>query len=134
MASFAGFPEEAASFYERLGVDNTRAFWQANKVTYDEAVRAPMVSLLEELAAEFGSGSVFRPQRDIRFSKDKSPYKTYQGGFVPITPGTGYYVELSAAGLQVGGGFHAHSPTQVDRYRRAVDDDSAGQSLETLVD
>jgi uncharacterized protein (TIGR02453 family) len=134
MSTFAGFPREALSFYARLAEDNSREFWQANKATYDRTVRAPMVALLDELGPEFGPGSVFRPHRDTRFSRDKSPYKTYQGGFVALTPGTGYYVELSAQGLVVGGGFHAHSPAQVERYRGAVDDERAGQVLETVVE
>jgi uncharacterized protein (TIGR02453 family) len=133
MTGFTGFPAEAVRFYAQLERDNSREFWQAHKATYDDSVRAPMVALLEELADDFGPGTVFRPHRDIRFSRDKSPYKTYQGAFAALSPGTGYYVELSSAGLLAGGGFHAHTPAQVGRYREAVDDEDRGAALEAVV-
>ena len=133
MATFTGFPPEAVRFYEQLEQDNSKEFWLANKATYEAAVRDPMVLLLEELATEFGEGSVFRPYRDVRFSKDKSPYKTYQGGFAQLSPGTGYYVHLDANGLMAGGGFHAHTPAQVERYRVAVDASPSGDALSGIV-
>jgi uncharacterized protein (TIGR02453 family) len=130
---FDGFPADSLDFYARLERENTRDFWQANKATYDACVREPMAALLEELAPEFGEASMFRPQRDIRFSKDKSPYKTYQGGFVAVSPGTGYYVHIDARGLLAGGGFHAHSPEQVHSYRAAVDAEDRGGMLAGIV-
>ena len=133
MAPFTGFPSQALDFYVRLGQENTREFWQANKATYDACVREPMAALLDELAGEFGEGTVFRPQRDIRFSRDKSPYKTYQGGFVALFPGTGYYVQLDSTGLLAGGGFHAHATAQVDRFRAAVDERHRGEQLAAVV-
>lgn len=133
MTGFSGFPTQALDFYERLEQDNTREFWQANKATYDACVREPMTALLEELAGEFGEGSVFRPHRDIRFSRDKSPYKIYQGAFAALSPGTGYYLHIDAAGLLAGGGFHAHGPAQTQRYRAAVDDRGHGEELVSIV-
>ena len=132
--TFSGFPAGAVNFYQRLEADNTRAFWQKNKDEYDELVRRPMLALLEELEPEFGPGHVFRPQRDIRFSADKSPYKTYQGGFVAREDGIGYYTQISADGLLAAGGFHSHAPDQVERYRTAVDDDVDGPRLQAVVD
>jgi uncharacterized protein (DUF2461 family) len=70
---FTGFPREALAFFAGLEADNSKAYWQANTATYDEAVRGPMEALLAEVAAEFGRGSVFRPYRDTRFSHDESP-------------------------------------------------------------
>ena len=133
MAPFSGFPSQALDFYVRLEQENTREFWQGNKATYDACVREPMAALLDELAGEFGEGSVFRPQRDIRFSRDKSPYKTYQGGFAALFPGTGYYVHLDSTGLLAGAGFHAHDPAQVDRFRAAVDEPHRGEQLAAVV-
>jgi uncharacterized protein (TIGR02453 family) len=133
MSGFTGFPAEALDFYARLERDNTREFWQANRTTYDTRVRGPFEALLGELAGEFGQGSAFRPHRDVRFSRDKSPYKTYQGAFVALTPGTGWYVELSSRGLLAGGGFHAHTPAQVTSYRQAVDDEATGPELADIV-
>ena len=98
MSDFSGFPVTALDFYDDLEVDNTKSFWEANKAVYTEAVKAPMEALTGALAAEFGTAKVFRPYRDVRFAKDKTPYKTHQGAFVRVGPRTGWYVEVSARG------------------------------------
>ena len=77
---FEGFPVAASEFYQQLTVHNTREFWTAHRDVYDTAVRRPMLALTQELSAEFGQFKVFRPNRDVRFSKDKSPYKTPRRG------------------------------------------------------
>ena len=69
----------------------------------------------------------------MRFSADKSPYKTAQGAFLEVEPGVGYWISIGADGVTVGGGFHAHDRTQVTRFRAAVDDDKAGPALESLL-
>ena len=127
--TFDGFPAEAFGFYERLETDNSRSFWAAHKAEYERYVREPMIALGDELAAEFGEATVFRPHRDIRFSADKSPYKTYQGLFVQQAPGTGFYAQVSADGILASGGFHSHAPDQVERYRQAVDAERSGAAL-----
>ena len=101
---FTGFPAAALDFYDDLEMDNTRSFWEAHKHVYDEAVRAPMTALVKELEPEFGPAKVYRPYRDVRFAKDKTPYKTNQGAFVATGPSTGFYVDISARGMRVGGG------------------------------
>jgi uncharacterized protein (TIGR02453 family) len=123
--AFRGFPAEAIEFYEGLEADNTRAYWQDHKKEYEEVVKGPMVELLAELAGEFGEGKIFRPFRDVRFSKDKSPYKTAIGA----TLERGGYVQFSAQGLAAGAGYYVMMPDQLDQYRRAVDDDKAGEDL-----
>lgn len=75
-----------------------------------------------------------RPNRDIRFSQDKSPYKTAQGAFASYQEGVGYYLQLSADGLLVGGGYHSHSPAQLARFRNAVDAAGTGEHLQHIVD
>jgi uncharacterized protein (TIGR02453 family) len=130
---FEGFPAEAFSFYEHLESDNSREFWSSHKAEYQRFVREPMIALAEELEAEFGPATVFRPNRDIRFSADKSPFKTYQGMFVERVPGTGLYAQLSADGVMAGGGFHSHSSDQVERYRSAVDASASGSALADIV-
>ncbi|MCK8672757.1 DUF2461 domain-containing protein [Rhodococcus sp. HM1] len=130
---FTGFPVAALDFYEDLEADNSKAFWAAHKAVYDDCVRGPMLALLAELEPEFGTGKVFRPYRDVRFSKDKTPYKTHQGGFVQTAPGVGYYVQVDAAGLVVAGGFYAGSGAQIEAYRAAVDDQRRGTQLEKLI-
>ncbi|WP_072689488.1 DUF2461 domain-containing protein [Rhodococcus marinonascens] len=129
MTEFTGIPTAALDFYEDLEADNSKSFWAAHKAVYDDSVRAPMVALLAELEPEFGAGKLFRPYRDVRFSKDKTPYKTHQGGFVETQPGVGFYVQIDASGLFVAGGFYAHTPVQVTRFRDAVDDERRGRQL-----
>lgn len=129
---FRGFPAEAFELYDGLAADNSRAYWGDHRAVYDDAVRGPMVALLDELSAEFGRPTVFRPHRDVRFSKDKRPYKEHQGGFIGAEDAIGWYVEVSAAGLMVAGGWYAAQGTQVPRYRDAVSS-AAGAELERIV-
>ena len=134
--SFEGFPDEGLVFYEGLEADNSKTYWTQHRGAYDEAVRAPMQALLDELAAEFGPAKLFRPYRDVRFSNDKTPYKTHQGAVVnPDGRGAGaWYVQISADGLMVGGGCWRLESDQVARYRRAVADDVQGPRLRAEVD
>lgn len=122
--AFRGWPVEALEFFEGLEADNSKAYWERNKAAYETQVRAPMEALIAELEPEFGEGRIFRPYRDVRFSADKSPYKTQLGAMV----GDGY-VQLTAEGLAAGAGMWEMSPDQLDRYRRAVDDERPGQDL-----
>ncbi len=127
--AFRGWPAEAIEFFEGLEADNSKAYWQEHRATYDAAVRAPMEALLAELAANFGPGRVFRPQRDIRFSADKSPYKTAIGAMV----GEVGYVQVSARGLGLGSGMWAMAADQLERYRQAVADEVTGPELVAVV-
>ena len=127
--AFRGWPAEALEFYEGLEAENTRAYWQRNKDVYDRMVRAPMEELVDELAPVWGEGHIFRPHRNLRFSADKSPYKTHIGAIV----GDGY-VQLDADGLAAGCGMYEMARDQLDRYRSAVDDDGTGGALVALVD
>ncbi len=132
--TFDGFPEEALDFYEGLEADNSRTYWRQHKAVYEEAVRGPMLGLLAALEPEFGPGKIFRPNRDVRFSADKSPYKTHCGAVLSDQTGhAGGYVQLSAAGLLVAGGYYGTESDQVERYRRAVADDIPGRRLERIV-
>jgi uncharacterized protein (TIGR02453 family) len=126
--TFRGWPAEALEFYEGLEADNTKTYWHAHKSEYDELVKAPMQALLAELAPEFGEGKIFRPNRDVRFSNDKSPYKTAIGA----TLMGGGYVQLSSNGLAAGTGYYGMEPEQLERYRRAVADDKTGSQLEKI--
>lgn len=131
--AFTGIPFAALDFYEDLEADNSKTWWAAHKSAYDESVKAPMTALLAELEAEFGEGKVFRPYRDVRFSKDKTPYKTHQGGFVARGQSLGFYVQIDPAGLFVAGGFYGSTTDGIARYREAVDNDVRGVELEALV-
>src|SRR6476661_8110724 len=133
-ADFTGFPPQALDFYDDLEVDNSRSFWDKHKGTYDYSVRRPMVALCAALAPEFGEAKVFRPFRDVRFAKDKTPYKTAQGAFVGVGPATGWYVEIGAPGVRVGGGYYHAGGPDLSRIRTAIDADHSGTELERIVD
>src|ERR671929_1111674 len=92
--------------------------------------------MLAELAPEFGTAKLFRPYRDVRFSNDKTPYKTHQGAVVtPAGRGAGaWYVQVSADGLMVAGGCWRLESDQVARYRRAVADEVQGPRLQAEVE
>ncbi len=86
--AFSGFPPEAIQFYEELGADNSRTFWADNKTRFGELVKQPMTEMTEALD-DYGPFKMFRPHNDLRFSKNKPPYKTHQGapggGSQPVT-------------------------------------------------
>ncbi len=126
--AFTGWRAEALEFFEGLEAENTKPYWQRNKDVYDSVVRAPMEELLAELAPEWGEGRIFRPYRDVRFSRDKSPYKTS----IAATIGGGY-VQLDAHGLAAGSGMWEMAPDQLERYRAAVSEDGPGEELTGLV-
>jgi uncharacterized protein (TIGR02453 family) len=130
--TFEGFPDEGLVFYEGLEADNSKTYWTRHKADYEAHVRKPMLALLEELAPEFGTAKMFRPYRDVRFSHDKTPYKTHAGAVVaPDGRGTGaWYVQIDADGLLVSGGSWRLESDQIDRYRRAVADDVQGPRLQ----
>jgi uncharacterized protein (TIGR02453 family) len=126
--AFSGWPVEALDFYDDLEVDNTKSFWTAHKAVYQDKILRPMTELSEEIAAEFGEPKIFRPYRDVRFSNDKTPYKTHIGAVV----GNSCYVQLSAAGLGAGAGMWEMNPEQLARYRARVADDRTGTELEKI--
>ncbi len=134
MATFEGFPEAALDFYDDLELDNTKAFWAERRTTYDSAVAAPMRALTAELADEFGAAKIFRPYRDVRFAKDKTPYKTHQGAFIARGPATGFYLQIGAPGVRVGVGFYAASSARLGTAREAIADPAHGAQLQQIID
>jgi uncharacterized protein (TIGR02453 family) len=130
---FAGFPPEALDFYARLEADNSKSFWDANKATYEECVRGPLRALSAAVEQEFGPLHLFRPHRDVRFSKDKSPYKTAAAAVTEGEGGAAYYLQIGADGLFVGTGYHHLAPDQLDRYRAAVAHERTGRALAQAV-
>ncbi|MCI2420450.1 DUF2461 domain-containing protein [Saccharopolyspora sp. K220] len=135
---FEGFGDGALEFFDGLQADNSKAYWNDNLAIYREHVRAPMEALLAELEPEFapgfGKGKVFRPYRDVRFSRDKSPYKTHCGAVIEQGRGGGaYYVEIGADGMLAAGGCYHAEADQLARFRAAVDTDIHGARLEKLL-
>jgi uncharacterized protein (TIGR02453 family) len=130
--AFDGIPAEAFDFYDGLEADNSKTYWTAQRTVYDECVRGPLTAMLAGLEPEFGPGVVFRPYRDVRFSKSKLPYKDHQGAFVQTADAVGYYLQIGAEGLRVAGGWYEPAPPQVARYRDVVAG-PAGAELERVV-
>ncbi|MEX1177284.1 MAG: DUF2461 domain-containing protein [Nitriliruptor sp.] len=138
---FTGFPPEAFTFYADLAREgnNDRAWFDEHRGVYERAVRLPMEELLDRAATDgFGDdGKVFRPNRDVRFSKDKRPYKEHCGAVITSRTGTaraGVYVQVAADGMHASTGYWELSRDQLERYRRAVDDARSGGRLVRLVE
>jgi uncharacterized protein (TIGR02453 family) len=127
--AFRGWSSEALAFFEGLEADNSKAYWQDHKGDYEHLVLRPMTELLADLEPEFGDGRIFRPYRDVRFSRDKSPYKTN----IAATLSEGGYISFSADGLGAGSGYYMMASDQLDRFRHAIHDDRTGKELEKLV-
>jgi len=126
--AFTGWPVEGVEFYEGLQADNSKVYWQEHKAVYERDVRGPMEQLLAELADEFGAGQLFRPYRDVRFSPDKTPYKTN----CAATVGPGY-ISFSADGLSTGAGLYLPDSAALQRYRTAVTREKSGNELVAIV-
>jgi uncharacterized protein (TIGR02453 family) len=131
--SFRGFPADAISFFEGLVADNSREYWTANKDVYERAVKEPMAALIEEVDERYRPMRVFRPNRDVRFSADKSPYKTNIAAAGERDGGAVYYVSLGVDGLYAGSGYYHLANDQLGRFRRAVDAEGPGRQLVGLV-
>lgn len=129
-AKFSGWKGDFQGFFLGLQVNNTKAYFDAHRRQYEEEVKGPMQVLLAELEPEFGAARLSRPNRDIRFAADKSPYKTniYAG-----VKGGGY-VSLDAKSLVAAGGRYMVDAAQLARYRRAVAADRSGAQLARIVD
>jgi uncharacterized protein (TIGR02453 family) len=130
--AFRGWPEECQRFFIGLELDNSKKYFDAHRKIYEEAVRGPMVALIESLEADYGPGKVFRANRDIRFSKDKSPYKTNIAGYAGMD-GRGGYLALDARGLTVAAGRYEMTPAQLTKYRKKVAAQSTGAPLAAIV-
>ena len=131
--TFKGWPKDALDFYVGLEADNSRTYFLAHKETYDQCVKAPFLALSEEIEREFGPLHVFRPNRDVRFAKDKSPYKTAAAAVTESEGGAAFYVQISGEGLYVGSGYYHLASDQLERYRAAVADAKSGPKLAAAV-
>jgi uncharacterized protein (TIGR02453 family) len=136
MTRFAGFGPDVRKWFQGLEADNSREYFAASRDFFEESVRGQMEALLTELSEKFaGEVKMFRQNRDIRFSADKSPYKTNTYGVVygAGIAANGLYASISARGLVAGSGYHVMARDQLDRYRDQVADDTSGPELTTLV-
>lgn len=130
--AFTGIPRDAIDFYEQLEADNSKAFWDANRARFKASVRQPVDELCETLGA-YGDFHIFRPHNDLRFSKNKPPYKTHQGAYTESEGGAGFYFHLSAQGLMCGTGYYAMAKDQLERFRAAVVAEHTGAEIAAIV-
>jgi uncharacterized protein (TIGR02453 family) len=144
------FRPAALTFLRQLKRNNRREWFQEHREEYEDEILQPMRQLVEELDVRFATfapeivgdpkRSIFRIYRDVRFSKDKSPYKTHIGGYVAID-GTGagpsaaaaLYLHLSAQEVFVAAGQYMMDPRQLARFREAVLDDRQGAALAAIL-
>jgi uncharacterized protein (TIGR02453 family) len=136
MTKFTGFGTEVQKWFEGLEADNSKEYFAARRDFFEESIRDQMEALLSELQDEFGGETkMFRQHRDIRFSPDKSPYKTNTYGVLYATAiaSEGLYASISATGLVAGSGYYLMARDQLERYREGVDDDKLGPEFENLV-
>ncbi len=129
---FAGFTKDAIRFLKELEKNNERAWFQENKARYEEVIKAPLDALTEDGERTYGSGKAFRIYRDVRFSKDKTPYKTHASA-VFERDGIVHYFHLEKDHCFVATGTHMMQRDQLQRFWQAIDDGRSGKRLEKLV-
>jgi uncharacterized protein (TIGR02453 family) len=150
MARFEGFADEKARFFKGLARHNERAWFLEHKDDFEAGWNAPMKALLADVReavdadfahSEVGEPSVFRIFRDVRFSKDKAPYKTHLGGFIPLQRAASkatdrtmaLYFHVGAEGTVAAAGHYMMEPASLDRFRKAVADADKGKELTRIL-
>ena len=132
MATTSGFSPKATRFFQDLEENNSREWWTAHADVWEREVKQPMTELLESLPERYQPFRLFRMNRDLRFTKDKSPYKTHLGA-MSEAGGKDYYLHLDGKGLMVAAGWYMLEPDQLERYRSAVADDRSGLALVSIL-
>jgi len=132
--TFAGFSPKALMFLRQLAKNNSRDWFQPRKQQFVELLQQPMLELIELILADLRSFAVdhvlepkramLRIYRDVRFSKDKSPYKTNIAAMFPRaglgkTTGAGYYLGISPEGVEIAGGVYMPGPPELAALRQA---------------
>jgi uncharacterized protein (TIGR02453 family) len=133
--SFAGFPPKALTFLKQLKKNNSRDWFTPRKAEFESLLRQPMLELTGIIADQMRSfavdyvrephRAVHRIYRDVRFSKDKSPYKTnisamfFRKGLAKNLT-AGFYYSLSGEALEIAGGLYMPGPDELTAIRRAI--------------
>lgn len=149
--AFAGFARDAMGFFHELAVEMNREWYEANKARYQQLWVVPMTHLFEHVraalapvyrGAPIGAPKLFRLHRDVRFARDKTPYKTHIAGVLslhankkPVEGGcTPLYLELGIEGDWVGAGTYIFDAAQLARWRKLVAAPRTGSAVAKLVD
>jgi uncharacterized protein (DUF2461 family) len=142
--AFGGFPEAGYEFLRELKENNRREWFQPRKEIYEAAVKAPLGELVEALNAEFArfapeyitepKRAIYRIYRDVRFSKEKHPYKTnaaagFHASAAEKEAMAGYYVSVSPFEIEIAGGIYMPAPEQMLASRKRVAGEVKGESL-----
>jgi uncharacterized protein (TIGR02453 family) len=139
---FAGFSPAAFQFFRDLAANQTKTWFDQHKPIYESEIRAPLIALVTELAARLAKKglpfagdpqrALFRLNRDVRFTADKSPYKTNAGAAMTrdgnkSSPGVLYF-HLDPAGSFTAAGFYRPEAPALHRLRSKLAADPAGWS------
>jgi uncharacterized protein (TIGR02453 family) len=127
--TFVGWRGDFQGFFLGLRANNSKAYFDSHRRMYEEEVKGPMVALLADLEGEFGPAHLARPNRDIRFAADKSPYKLN----IYASAHEGGYVALDATGLVAAGGRYIMDAAQLARFRKAIAAEKSGGELVGIV-
>ncbi|MEM8742044.1 MAG: DUF2461 domain-containing protein [Pseudomonadota bacterium] len=120
-ARFAGFDPGACAWFAELQANNTKAWFEANRAGHKTGIVAPMQALMEIAQASHGGEiKLFRPHRDVRFSKDKSPYNTHQRAALHSIGPMALYASIGADGFHAGGGVYGFQPARLALFRDVV--------------
>jgi uncharacterized protein (TIGR02453 family) len=150
VAGFDGFADADGKFFKALARKNEREWFLAHKSEFEEGWNAPMKLLLAEVReaidawyphCDLGDAKVFRIFRDVRFSKDKAPYKTHIGGFIPLARKgkkatdlpMALYFHVGATETFGAAGHYKMEPDSLARFRGAVADEGRGKALDKLL-
>lgn len=126
---------EARAFLTELAANNSRDWFTLHKARYDAGLKTPALILLEQIAAHLGPGTatkLFRPQRDVRFSKDKTPYNTHLHLLWTTPGGAQYFFGLSSNYVTSGGGRMGFDAASLARYRDRLP--TLGPALQAEID
>jgi uncharacterized protein (TIGR02453 family) len=126
---FGGWRGDFQAFFLGLQADNSKSYFDAHRRVYEDEVKGPMVALLADLEPEFGPARLARPNRDVRFSANRDPYKTN----IYATASRGGYVALDAGGLMAAGGRYQVDAPRLARFREAVAAEGSGGRLAAIL-
>ena len=141
MTTFTGFPKDAIGFFHELGVEMNRDWFAANKARYETQWVEPMTALLADVTArlakpyaplKLGAPKVMRIYRDVRFSKDKAPYKTHISGVISVGNNTAMYIHIGSEEEFIGCGCYYFDPKKLVKWRKLVAG-KYGAALATIV-
>jgi uncharacterized protein (TIGR02453 family) len=150
MKTEINFPKKTVSFLRKLSKNNNREWFEANRHLYENNFLEPAIQFVVEMGEKLQKispniqatpkidKSIFRIYRDVRFSKNKEPYKTNMGLFFWESPGkkmegSGFYFHIEPKKFGVGGGIYLFTKEQLKKYRDTVSDPSKGKELDNIV-